>query len=66
MHCTPYTLHATRYTRIDCVYVMRNAANSVLYVGVTNNLRRRVREHPAASTDIGGKRCLPIRREKIR
>ena len=27
------------------VYIMTNGANSVLYTGVTNNLRRRVREH---------------------
>jgi putative endonuclease len=28
-----------------CVYIMTNAHNSVLYTGVTDNLRRRVLEH---------------------
>jgi len=27
------------------VYIMTNAGNTVLYVGVTNNLRRRVQQH---------------------
>ena len=28
-----------------CIYIMTNAANSVLYTGVTNELHRRVMEH---------------------
>ena len=33
------------------VYIMTNRYNNVLYTGVTNNLRRRVREH--ISGEIG-------------
>ncbi len=28
-----------------CIYIMTNKNNSVLYIGVTNNLKRRVWEH---------------------
>jgi len=28
-----------------CVYIMTNRTNTVLYTGVTNNLRRRIEEH---------------------
>jgi putative endonuclease len=34
------------------VYIMTNAANKVLYTGVTNNLAKRISEHKAG---MGGK-----------
>ena len=33
------------YTNTYCIYIMSNQNNTVLYVGVTNNLIRRVFEH---------------------
>jgi len=33
------------HERIFCVYILTNQYNTVLYTGVTNNLRRRVQEH---------------------
>ena len=38
--------------KIYCVYIMTNKNNTVLYTGVTNNLRRRAIEH---RTGQGGK-----------
>jgi putative endonuclease len=28
-----------------CIYILTNASNQVLYIGVTNNLQRRISEH---------------------
>jgi len=28
-----------------CVYILTNKSNKVLYIGVTNNLKRRIKEH---------------------
>ncbi len=33
------------FPRQYCVYIMTNTYNTVLYTGVTNNLRRRILEH---------------------
>lgn len=44
------------------VYIMTNAANTVLYIGVTNNLRRRVREHQEGANEGFTKRyrCVKL------
>jgi putative endonuclease len=39
-----------------CVYIMTNAYNNVLYVGVTNNLQRRVLEHKSGKGGVFTKR----------
>ena len=39
-----------------CVYIMTNARNTVLYTGVTNNLRRRALEHRSGSGGVFTKR----------
>ena len=45
-----------------CVYIMTNKHNTVLYTGVTNNLRRRVVEH---RTGQGGKFTTKYRITKL-
>ena len=34
-----------------CVYILTNKANSVLYIGVTNDIKRRVFEHKEGVND---------------
>ena len=45
-----------------CVYIMTNKNNTVLYIGVTNNLRRRVIEH---NTGQRGKFTLKYKITKL-
>jgi putative endonuclease len=44
------------------VYVMTNIRNTVLYVGVTNNIRRRVQEHREGAVEGFTKRykCVKL------
>lgn len=35
-------------TANNCVYILTNKINTVLYTGVTNNLQRRIQEHKEA------------------
>jgi len=37
--------------KIPCIYILTNKNNTVLYVGVTNNLLRRVWEHKEKISD---------------
>ncbi|MBN2395271.1 MAG: GIY-YIG nuclease family protein [Candidatus Atribacteria bacterium] len=45
-----------------CVYIMTNKNNTVLYTGVTNDLRRRVMEHKSGK---GGKFTSKYRVTKL-
>ena len=39
------TREAAMRTKEPCVYILTNKKNGVLYIGVTNNLERRILEH---------------------
>jgi len=46
----------------DCIYIMTNKYNTILYIGMTNNLPRRVQEH---KNGIGGKFTSKYRLTKL-
>ena len=37
--------------RLYCIYILTNSANTVLYTGITNDLKRRVWEHKEKFVD---------------
>jgi len=40
---------------VPCVYIVTNKTNHVLYVGVTNNLLRRIYEHREKQIKVGSR-----------